>query len=376
MAPVVSAAKSISLQAADTFRSALQTAAARLDAKRSTLDRLSQTRRVLVYSYGVRGQDLALQLRAADVDCVIFDNAPAVVARAALDGFETAASLDPALPTIIAAGQNQMEILTELGPDAFSLAEALYAFDLRNAYDRARAFTDTIPEQVDALFDQQQALSIDCRSDFLNVLLYRASLDVDYLRTTRRPLREMWTPPVGVASLRSFCDVGAYDGDTLRAMKALFPGLERSFTVEPNPELAGQIADTSRRLGLDNTHYVGGAWRRPARLAVTWLVDGVMAIAEDPSGDIEADTLDRLTGGAGYDLVKLDIEATEACALEGATALLRSAKCVAVAAYHLSGDLLDLPRQLRGILGDDGGWRWAFRHYSQSFDDSIFYAYR
>ena len=199
MAPVVSAAKSISLQAADTFRSALQTAAARLDAKRSTLDRLSQTRRVLVYSYGVRGQDLALQLRAADVDCVIFDNAPAVVARAALDGFETAASLDPALPTIIAAGQNQMEILTELGPDAFSLAEALYAFDLRNAYDRARAFTDTIPEQVDALFDQQQALSIDCRSDFLNVLLYRASLDVDYLRTTRRPLREMWTPPLGVA---------------------------------------------------------------------------------------------------------------------------------------------------------------------------------
>ena len=363
-------------QAEDSFRTALQTAAASLDARRPRLERLGEGRRVLVYSYGVRGRDLALQLRAKGVECVVFDNAPAAVARAADDGFETAKALDARLPVLVAAGQNQAEILAELGPGAVSLAEALYAFDLRNAYDRARAFTDEVLPQAEPLFEQQQALDPDCRADFLNVLLYRASLDVAWLRATRRPLAEMWTPPAGVTDVRSFCDVGAFDGDTLAAMKALFPSLHRSFTVEPNPELADRIAQTARGLGVENIQYVGGAWRRPARLAVTWLVDGVMAIGEDPGGSIEADTLDTLTCGARYDLVKLDIEATEAAALEGATTLLRGAKCIAVAAYHLAGDLLDLPRQLRGTLGEDSGWRWAFRHYSQSFDDSIFYVYR
>ena len=56
--------------------------------------------------------------------------------------------------------------------------------------------------------------------------------------------------------------------------------------------------------------------------------------------------------------------------------MLQGARCIAIAAYHLCGDLLDLPRQLRGILGEEDAWRWNFRHYSQSFDDSIFYVYR
>ena len=364
------------LRAEDAFRTALRAAAESLEARRARLDRLVEARRVLVYSYGTRGRDLALQLRGLGVACVIFDNAPSAVARAALDGFETAAALDACLPVLVAAGQNQAEILAELGADAFSLAETLYAFDLRNAYDRARAFTDTILPQADALFAQQQALDPDCRADFQNLLLYRASLDVGWLSGTRRPVAEMWTPPEAVSGVRSFCDVGAYDGDTLSAMKAVFPGLQRSFTVEPNPELADRIAERARSLGLDNTNYVGGAWRRPARLAATWEADGVLAITEDPHGQIAADTLDNLTRGATYDLVKLDIEATEASALEGATALLQGARCIAIAAYHLCGDLLDLPRQLRGILGEEDASRWNFRHYSQSFDDSIFYVYR
>ena len=358
------------------FRIALERAAESLAGRQPRLRRLAAAGRVLVYSYGTRGRDLALQLRAAGVGCVVFDNAPSAVARAAQEGFETAATLNTTLPIIVAAGQNQVEILTEVGPEAFSLAEALYAFDLRNSYDRARAFTDTVPVHAEALFVQQQALEPAYRADFQNVLLYRASLDVSWLQPTRRPVGEMWAPPGEVRDIASFCDVGAYDGDTLGAVKAAFPGLARSFTVEPNPDLAAPIAETARRLGLDNTHYVGGAWRHPARLAVTWLVDGVMAIAEDARGAIAADTLDSLTGGVSYDYVKLDIEATEAAALKGASTLLRGAKCIAVAAYHLSGDLLDLPRQIGAILGEDDGWRWAFRHYSQSFDDSIFYVYR
>ena len=77
----------------------------------------------------------------------------------------------------------------------------------------------------------------------------------------------------------------------------------------------------------------------------------------------------------------MDVEGTERGVLDGGKASLRSASCIAVAAYHLPDDFTDIRAQLGEILGsfdgaEPGGWRLAFSHYSQVFDDSIFYAWR
>ncbi|MGC1302365.1 MAG: FkbM family methyltransferase [Caulobacteraceae bacterium] len=358
------------------FRSAIGAADAERLARTDRLAALAQAKRAIVYSYGVRGQDLARQLRAAGVDCLIYDNAPSAVARAVADGFETTSDLTSPAPLIVAAGQNQVEILDSLDRDAFSLAEALYAFDIVNQYGRARAFTEVVLAEADALFGQYLTIEPGYRAAFLDVLLYRASLDVRHTDGSRRPIGEMWSPPPAVSDLRSFCDVGAYDGDTLVAMKTACPTLQRSFTVEPNPALAETIAATASAIGLDNTNFTGGAWRRRARLSVHHLANGMMAIQEDPRGEIQADTLDNLTLGETYDYVKLDIEGAESAALDGAAFLLRRAKCVAVASYHLPKDLIDLPRQMAALSINDRPWRCAFQHYSQSFDDSIYYFYQ
>ena len=358
------------------FDARLDKAGEALDAIRPRLERLAGERRVLVYSFGVRGRDLALQLRDVGVECLVFDNAPAAVRRAGDAGFQTTAVLDPGLPVIVAAGQNQVEILAELAgrPAVYSLAEALYAYDIRNSYAPARRFTAATAEMREALFDLYQRLEPGSRAAFLEVLLYRASLDV--ARVGRRlPVSEMWRPPVALG-IRSFCDVGAYDGDTLKAMKAFAPGLERSFTVEPNPDLDPVIARTAAGLGLTNINFVGAAWSGKARLGFQLLPSGMFEIGEAEDGDLAADALDALTAGEAYDYVKFDVEGSEARALDGAEALLRRARCIAVALYHLPNDLIDLPRRLEAILGPDGGWRLHFRHYSQSFDDSILYACR
>jgi FkbM family methyltransferase len=356
------------------FDVALDGASLALDARRGRLQQLATARRVAVYSYGVRGTDLVNQLCGVGVDCVVFDNAPAARARAAADGRETADRLPPDLPVIVAAGQNQIEILDELGPSAHSLADALYAYDIRNSYGRARAFSDMTAGRRDELYARYLAIAPECRADFLDVLLYRASLDVRRLQT-RLPVGQMWTPPAPL-DIRSFCDVGAYDGDSLKAMKALYPRLERSFTVEPNPEMAGPIARVAAGLGVDNVNFAGAAWSRDTRLAFRPLFNDMVVVRESEAGELEARALDGLTEGATYDYVKFDVEAAEAPALEGARALLRRARCVAVAAYHLPDDLIDIPRQLEAILGGEGGeggWRCRFRHYSQTFDDSIVY---
>jgi FkbM family methyltransferase len=356
------------------FDAALDEAGAALQAKRPRLDRLAGERRVVVYTYGARGAHLAEQLRACDVECLVFDNGAESRKRAARDGFETLAAVPDGLPLIVGAGQSQIEILDSLGErgDVHTLQEALWAFDLINSYGPARAFTAVVAERRDDLFERHAAMDPDSQAAFAELLAFRASLDVRRL-TLRRPMHESWLPPV-VLDVRSFCDVGAYDGDTLAALKGAYPGLERTFTVEPNPDLQAPIAETARRLGLDNRAFQGAAWSGPARLGAATLDNRMMVIREDAQGAFPAEALDALTDGEAYDYVKFDVEGAEAQAIVGGADLLRRARGVAVAAYHYPEDIIDLPARLEALLGD--GWRHGFRHYSESFEDSVVYAWR
>jgi FkbM family methyltransferase len=357
-----------------SFAASLRRAERAREAQQGRLDRLSTERLVTIYTYGAKGADLASQLRLANVDCVIFDNAASARERATKDGFDVAPVLPAGRPIVVAAGQNQVEILDSLNWTAYSLAEALYAFDLRHAYGRMREFVQAMSNQTGELFARYQSLAPAFRADFFAVLLYRASLDVRHTNGTRLPVDRMWAPEA--ADLTSFCDVGAYDGDTLRSVSTILPHLSRSFTVEPNPEQAPAIAAAATARNLQNVHYTGAAWSRRARLKATILPDGMFVIREAPDGELQAESLDVLAAGETYDYIKFDVEGTEKEALQGATNLLKRARCIAIAAYHLPNDLLDLPNQVDSILGAGHAWHWGFRHYSQCFDDSIFYAYR
>jgi FkbM family methyltransferase len=353
---------------------ALEEAESARTARQDRLDRLAAERRVTIYTYGTKGADLARQLRLAHVDCMVFDNAALARQRAINDGFEAASVLPSDRPIIVAAGQNQIEILDALDSTAYTLTEALYAFNLRNAYGPMRDFVHMISSHVDELFTRYQSLAPIFREDFLSVLLYRSSLDVRHTNRTRLPVGQMWTPPA--VDLKSFCDVGAYDGDTLRSVSAMFPQLKCTFTVEPNPEQVSAIASTAGALNLKNIHYTGAAWSQRARLKAESSPNGIFVIHEAQDGELAAEALDTITAGDTYDYLKFDVEGTEKEALQGAHRLLNRASCIAIAAYHLPNDLLDLPNQVDRILDAPDSWQWGFRHYSQCFDDSIFYAYR
>jgi FkbM family methyltransferase len=346
--------------------------------RRAGLDQLSKQKSVIVYSYGTRGWDLANQLRRSGVECVIFDNSKQAVARAAAEGFATTSNIALDLPVIVAAGQNQLSILSGLTRPAYTLAEGLYAYDLINQCEKARKFSEVIPTITDQLYQLYGRLDANCSEDLLNVLLFRISLDVRNIAPTRKPVSQMWTPPAAVRAIRSFCDVGAYDGDTLISMKALFSGLESTFAVEPNADLVTSIEAAAQKGSLKNKTFTGAAWSHKTRLSCKVHPNGMMVITEDTSGTIDADALDNLTSQERYDYVKFDVEGAEAPALKGAHFLLQSANCIAIASYHLPSDLVDIPNHISMILGAEyaAGWRCAFQHYSECFDDSILYFYR
>jgi len=311
------------------------------------------------------------------VTCLIYDNSDAVRTKAAADGFEVTRDLGLDVPLIVAAGQNQIEILGGLARDAYALAEALYALNLRNSYGPARDFTDRVLPEAERLYDLYRQLDAGCRPAFLDVLAYRASLDVHRL-AHRRPVGEMWRPPVHSLDIRSFCDIGAFDGDSLAATKAVFPQLSRSLTVEPGAAMAPAIAAVAQRIGVNNRNFTGVAWSHRTRLGARLLFNFMLVVEEDTAGDIQAEKLDALAAGETYDYVKMDVEGSEAAVIAGGVETLKRARCIAVASYHRAADLIELPALLRRQLGDESGatWRLAFAHYSQSFDDSIVYLYR
>lgn len=346
--------------------------------RQPAIESLSKEKAVIVYSFGSKGREFANKLREAGIDCLIYDNAKRAVEDAAADGFKTTSDLTLDLPLIVAAGQNQLSILSGLTRPAYSLPEGFYSFDLINGYGIARHFTQAVLTLADQLYLVYQRLGEPYREDFLNVLLFRASLDVRHIASTRKPVSQMWTPPPEVTNIRSYCDVGAFDGDTLISMKAAFPSLESTLAIEPNPDLVSRIEAASTNSGLKNRVFSGAAWSHKAKLSCQVWPNGMMVIREDAMGTIDADALDNIACSQHYDFVKFDVEGAEGPALTGAQSLLRNSRCIAIASYHLPNDFVDIPNQVSAILGADLATEWhcAFRHYSECFDDSIFYFFR
>jgi FkbM family methyltransferase len=365
----------------EAFRGRLDSARAERQAKEDRLVKLSSAPSVTVYSYGSKGRELAPLLRARGVECFIFDNGQASRQKANADGYEVLQAIDDDRPVIVAAGQNQIEILASLGSDAFNHSEGSWAFDLPSPYGPAREVAAEASGDPEALFNVYAMLDPQSGSAFLGVLEFRAALDV-YRLKGRRPVGEMWRPPVDGLNIRSFCDIGAYDGDSVRATKVNYPTLNRTFTIEPNPDLSAAINKTVDELEITNTHFVGAAWDRSSRLTARTLPSGMFVIEESAAGEIRAECLDSLLQGEQFDYIKMDVEGTERQVIDGGRASIAAARCVAVAGYHLPRDLITLPAQLFGVLGgrfatdNPNGWNLAFAHYSQVFDDSIFYAWR
>ncbi len=90
-------------------------------------------------------------------------------------------------------------------------------------------------------------------------------------------------------------------------------------------------------------------------------------------GPVAAKPLDDLLGDEAFDFIKMDVEGAEARVIDGGRKALHAARCVATASYHLPDDLIAIPARMDSVRKD---WRIAFAHYSQSFDDSIFYFWR
>ena len=338
---------------------------------------LDKARRVCVYGFGGKGRELAGRLRSLGLEVVVRDGSEAAVAAALEEGYEVAdpTSVDPGMPVILGAGQKQVEQRDMVGENYVYYQEACHVFDLPCLYDRCRDFSTFVIENVGELGSVLELLDAESAQVFAALLEYRVSLQPESLAGLNPPDSSMWFDVPrehGSRPYRTFLDVGAFDGDTLIAASEWL-GVDRAIAVEANPELVPRLAAAGERLARGVAIEPSAAWSHETALSFEEVRGGMITVREASNGGLAADAIDNYVHEP-VDLAKMDIEGAESRALAGARRVLSEGADWAVAAYHRPEDLLSLPTIMRdGLTGE---YRLMFRHYSEVFDDSIFYFLR
>ena len=225
--------------------------------------------------------------------------------------------------------------------------------------DYARAHAGELQAVLDLLADERS------RRVFCDVIRFRLTGDLSLLRSTEDDKATVMQTLLHPQDYRAYCDVGAYDGDTMRELMALSPQLTRIHAVEPDrrnfrklSDFAADLPDTLRV----SLHHCA-AWSKEEEL----LFDdsGNRNAGYDPSAKKTAAVLglplDAILGGEAVDYIKYDVEGSDAQALEGSVATICTHKPdLLLSLYHRTEDLFALPLQLHRICPD---YRLYIRRY-------------
>lgn len=254
------------------------------------------------------------------------------------------------------------------------MMEFLFLFDL--PFQAQKGFRDYVSKVVS---NRQKIISLYLmleddlsRVVFDSLVLYRLTLDSKILGRIASPYDEEFFAKDTLVFSRDevFVDGGAYDGDSFLRFSKMAEGFRRAYLFEPDIEIAKkaeQVVGNDQRVRVCSA----GLYSKTGelRFSSTGGMDG--AISEDGEQKINVVALDDYVD-VPITHIKLDVEGAEEAALQGARNHIRQDRPkLAIAAYHKAGDLWDIPALIESM---GGKYRFVIRHYSQTIDDSIYYA--
>lgn len=180
-----------------------------------------------------------------------------------------------------------------------------------------------------------------------------------------------------------YLDVGAFDGDTLKALCRLAP-VSTAILVEPDPSNYRALVSNLRQLidtypslqplalpiGAGNDH--GTFLLSGDGESVT--LSGSIAGGSPPSQAVTVAPLDDLMPNGAVDFIKIDVEGHDWAAIQGmATLIQRSKPIIAVSLYHRPNDIIELPLALMNLLSNLPYLYHIRQHMKNSFE-TVFYA--
>lgn len=221
------------------------------------------------------------------------------------------------------------------------------------------------------------ALLSDERScaNLQNLVNYRISRDLRYLAGMEEA--NQYFPPkddfsVSWGGRDVFLDLGAYDGDSLRAFIKYVGGrYQKIIAIEASRKNYERLLENTRELA--NVHCIHiGIYKEQAQLSFE-INDAKNSFASEAgTALINVDSVDHILAGEKVTTVKMDIEGAEYDALLGMKDTLKAHPILMVSMYHKVEDLFRLQLLIEKMC--PGVYHYYIRHYSPTIIETVLYA--
>ncbi len=238
-------------------------------------------------------------------------------------------------------------------PDVMSRIESiekrhlLLAPDVSVAGDRAfdkQTFLDDLhraAKAYDLLADEQS------RRVFLKLSEYKISGRLSYLREIFSNDKDSL---VKTGDNEVYCDLGAYNGDTVRSfIKAAGGRYEHIYALEPEKRNFQKCVKSC--LSFDRISFINAAaWSCDTQLSFEGGSGRQARLDESGSGKTAARSLDSVLAGSGCTYIKYDVEGADIPALEGSKKTIKGfTPKLRCAVYHRCYDYIDIPLYINSL---------------------------
>ena len=247
-----------------------------------------------------------------------------------------------------------------------SLPELLKRFE--DLSKRCKFFVPELPISGEILFtgeyydsirhkigEVRELLADERSKEVLDAIVdYRLTGKIEPLLRTTDPRDEVFRI-LRPAQYRSYLDLGAYNGDTIRELLSYQPDLEHIYALEPDRRSFRKLSESAEKDGFEPilTALQAGAWECDGTLYVSDEGSRNSHLSMTPSAKSKATPVrspDSFLNGAQVDYIKYDVEGVEREALLGSAQTI--AAChpdLAISLYHRAEDIWKLPLMLHDM---------------------------
>ncbi len=315
---------------------------------------------IVLYGMGNGADKLIEQLSARGLEAADFFASDGFVRGHSFHG-KTVLTFDEILAkyedfiVLLCFGSSLPELLTRF--ESLSRRCRFFVPELPIAGDQL--FTADYYEAVKDRLDAVRALLADDRSRevFDGIIDYRLTGKIDPLLSTCDP-REAVFRILRPQSYRSYLDLGAYNGDTIRELLTYQPGLSTVYALEPDRRSFRKLNESAERDGFAHllTAEQAGAWSADGTLYVTDEGSRNSHLSQMPTAKCKPTPVrspDSFLAGAPVDYIKYDVEGAEYEAIIGSAATIAAHHPdLAISLYHRAEDLWRLPLLIHELYPD------------------------